>query len=404
MIGVIRRADCCCGGGTSDREFLRNSAWKRAFSVLRPALLRPLSSNIQGSNHTETAHMHTPMTTAFRWIKRRPALVAMLATTLALAGCLGGAGGASTGNTGTNGSTGTTGGTGTNGTTAANPATPFGTFLALHLEVGNSNEQQGETFYNGGSTTSNVFQSAMWPTLVDMVALADQYGAQLTILAHVQWYEYIAKDAGRLSIVANWTASGHELGLHHHGYDHPDWDGFTERTSSRVRNDSRYRGDMGDLLAAIAGHGFMTTATPSDRSNDLPELDHVFIYDAAGRGGSVPEALRPPYRVLQSSVDVIQTGMAYHSYHDTASHLTEMKDLFDQAGDTDLIGFVTHAWDVFKQARDTGGSVADSDFKEWLDYVQSRGHSVRTVRDLLESYTQSHAIDVATSSQLLGKW
>ena len=31
-----------------------------------------------------------------------------------------------------------------------------------------------------------------------------------------------------------WQKKGHESGLHHHGYDHRDWDGFTNRPHKEI--------------------------------------------------------------------------------------------------------------------------------------------------------------------------
>ena len=119
--------------------------------------------------------------------------------------------------------------------------------------------------------------------------------------------------------------------------------------------------------------------------------------------------MRPPYQVIKPGIDVIQAGMAYQAYKATAPnqqarHLAQMKDLFNQAQDDDLIGFVTHAWDIALDAQAYGGNLADSDFGKWLQHVEDVGHRVRTVNDLLTSYQQTYPIAQASASQILGRW
>lgn len=268
--------------------------------------------------------------------------------------------------------------------------TPFGTFFALHLEVGNAPVHQGKPYSNGGSTTHTRYQAHYWPHLVRLVHLADEKEAKLTLLAHPQWVEYIAADSSRLNLAQQWVRNGHEWGLHHHGYDHPDWDGFSNRPESQ--SDRRYRGDMGDLLAIMESLGVvMNTNTPTDRKAEMTDLVAFFPIDVAGKGGDLSVAGRPPNRVtdLCPNLSFVQVGTSYQE-HDQPS-LDPTKVAFEQSGKRELFGLVTHVWDIVDQAEVRGGLPA-TDFARWLEFVGEKPNRIETVSALVSRYRSARGI------------
>lgn len=110
---------------------------------------------------------------------------------------------------------------------------PYASFLAIHFEV-------------GGHTKSLEYQKTLWPAAIDLVALADQYKANLTLQFNPQWAEYILQDRNNFNLLKQWQKQSHEVGLHHHGYDHGDWNGYTNRPGKE--DDPRFRGKIEDMM------------------------------------------------------------------------------------------------------------------------------------------------------------
>ena len=42
-----------------------------------------------------------------------------------------------------------------------------------------------------------------------------------------QWAEYILEDSNRINLLKHWQSQNYEIGIHHQGYDHGDWNGYT---------------------------------------------------------------------------------------------------------------------------------------------------------------------------------
>ncbi len=280
--------------------------------------------------------------------------------------------------------------------TAAECGNAFGTFFVVHLEVGNYPNHKGKPFFNNGNTSQYNWQSVFWPTLVEMIKLADEYDAKLTLLLNPQWVEFIASDEEKLQTVRKWVANGHEIGLHHHGADHIDWNGFTDRMDKK--NDWKYRGTMKDMKNILSKLGIqMTTATISDKKQDYAALQDVFIYDVDGH--SSEEGRRPPYKVDQlcPGLEFTQLGMSF--LPDVDQLLAENKESFKKATEKDIYGLVTHEID-FQKSMISRGRVSNTVYKEWFDFVTGCGYKVRTIRDLMDEYRKTYPID-STSNPIL---
>lgn len=101
--------------------------------------------------------------------------------------------------------------------------------------------------------------------------MADQYKAKLNPQFNPQWAEYTLKDENKLSLLRQWQKRGHEVGLHHHGYDHGDWNGYTNK--SVKEDDPKFSGSvegMMRLLTQLVEPYEIFTGTITDEEFDYP--------------------------------------------------------------------------------------------------------------------------------------
>jgi hypothetical protein len=118
---------------------------------------------------------------------------------------------------------------------AADTKKPFAVFYAVHMEAG---------------IRSNLeYQQRCWPRLIELVKTADKENAKLTLLFNPQWAEYILKNEKKLSIVKDWQANGHEVGLHYHLVTHHDWNGYTNRKEFMAA--PFYRGNVKKMMKLV---------------------------------------------------------------------------------------------------------------------------------------------------------
>ena len=199
---------------------------------------------------------------------------------------------------------------------------PFGSFLIIHFEA-------------GGHTQNLVWQKTFWPVAVNLVALADSFDANLTLQFNPQWAEYILNDENRYILLKEWQKRGHEVSLHHHGYDHRDWDGFTNRPNKK--NHRGFRGDIESLmkLMGLLAHPFqVVSGTISDERFDYPSR---IQYDTEGI--EIQHARRKPQRVCLGGNSVIQVGMAFLS---SAGRINDFQSEYIKSHRDEVFGVVTH--------------------------------------------------------------
>lgn len=138
--------------------------------------------------------------------------------------------------------------------------------------------------------------------VAEMVRIANQNRAKLTIELVPQWADMILADPAKLEQVRSWKTQGHEIGAHHHGPLHAwDWDGYTDLTESEwskwreekhaglreraarlndltvvpyVEREERYRGTMKDYVEAmnrlVAPETIRCACMGPDANNDWP--------------------------------------------------------------------------------------------------------------------------------------
>ncbi len=242
--------------------------------------------------------------------------------------------------------------------------TPFGSFFVIHLEP-------------GADTRRLQFQQSYWPALVDIIDLADKYRAKLTLQFNPQWIEYILQDRIKLAGIRKWQAMGHEMGLHHHGYDHADWNGYTNRNDKD--SEPKYRGnirDMMELASRFFDPGQLLSGTITDEEFDYPDS---IKYDT--QGIKIYHAGRKPKLVTFNNREVIQLGMALLSWN---GNVDSFKEAYMRSKNDELFGVVTHEHDFARNP---------VIIEKWLEFVASTGTAIKTVPEIIAEYKRHYPIE-----------
>ena len=241
---------------------------------------------------------------------------------------------------------------------------PYASFLAIHFEV-------------GGDTKNLAHQEALWPAAIDLIDLAGQYNAHLTLQFNPQWVEYFLKDKTKLELLKRWQQEGHEIGFHHHGYDHGDWNGYTNRVGKEV--DPKFRGSIQDMMKLVSqfmGADQLVSGTITDEESDYPES---ITYDTEGI--RICHARSRPKRVnLGGNNKIIQVGMAFLSWE---GDIESFKREYEKAKRNEVFGVVTHEKDFAKNP---------AIIEEWMRFVKSEGARITTVSQLIAEYQKSYAV------------
>ncbi|MBU3933589.1 MAG: hypothetical protein KKH11_02840 [Candidatus Omnitrophica bacterium] len=240
---------------------------------------------------------------------------------------------------------------------------PYGSFLVIHFEV-------------GGNTRSLEYQEEFWPAAVDLIHMADEYEAKLTLQFTPQWREYILRDQNKLDLVRRWQKHGHELGLHHHGCDHGDWDGYTNRVGKEV--DPKFRGSIQDMMKLVwqfVGADQLVSGTITDEKLDYPK---DITYDTEGI--RIYHARRKPKRVSLGGNNIIQVGIALLSWE---GDIESFKREYQKSKGNEVFGVVTHEKDFAKNP---------AIIEKWMRFVRSRGMTIKTVSQIITEYQKSYAV------------
>ncbi len=242
---------------------------------------------------------------------------------------------------------------------------PYGSFLVIHFEV-------------GGDTNNLEYQKKYWPTAVNLVKLADQYSAKLTMQFNPQWAEYILNDQNKINLLRKWQQHGHEVGLHHHGYDHGDWNGYTNRP--RKEDDPGFWGtarDMMKLMGQLIQPYQLLSGTITDEEFDYPE---DIKYDTEGILINHARS-KPKWVTLGRNNKVIQVGMAFLSFQ---GDIESFKLEYLRSREDELFGVVTHGKDFAKNP---------VIIEEWLRFIKSEGARITTVSQLIAKYQNKFFIE-----------
>ena len=242
---------------------------------------------------------------------------------------------------------------------------PYGSFLVIHFEV-------------GGDTKNLEYQKVYWPSAINLVDLANQYDVKLTLQFNPQWPEYILNDQNKLNLLKKWQQHGHEVGLHHHGYDHGDWNGYTNRP--RKEDDSRFRGtarDMMKLMGQLIQPYQLLSGTITDEEFDYSE---DIKYDTEGIL-FIHARSKPKQVTLGRNNKVIQVGMALLSCE---GDIESFKREYQKLKENEVFGVVTHEKDFAKNP---------VIIEEWLRFIKSEGARITTVSQLIAKYQNRYFIE-----------
>ena len=243
--------------------------------------------------------------------------------------------------------------------------TPYGVFLAIHFEV-------------GGNTRSLKYQEEFWPAAIDLINMADECDAQLTLQFNPQWAEYILNDQNKLNLLRKWQQHGHEVGLHHHGYNHGDWNGYTNRP--RKQDNIRFRGtarDMIKLMEQLVQPYQLMSGTIADEEFDYPE---DIKYDTEGILITHARS-KPKWVTLGCNNKIIQVGMAFLSFE---GDIESFKRGYLRSREDEVFGVVTHEKDFAKNP---------VIIEEWLRFIKSEGARITTVSQLIAKYQNRYFIE-----------
>ncbi len=240
---------------------------------------------------------------------------------------------------------------------------PFATFVAIHFEV-------------GGDTRSLQYQETHWLTTLKLIELADRYKAKLTLQFNPQWAEYILNNQTYFNILKKWQEKGHEIGLHHHGYDHGDWDGYTNRKGKET--DSRFRGRISNMMEIMRKliHPYeLLTGTITDEKFDYP---YGIKYDTEGI--RIYHGRTKPKRVILNDKEVIQVGMAFLS---PEGNIESFKQEYLKSNEDEIFGAIIHEMEFAKYPEI---------IEEWFKFIKSRDERVETVSEIITEYQKVYDI------------
>lgn len=148
-------------------------------------------------------------------------------------------------------------------------------FIAIHNEP-----------YHGERNQALSLESS-YETLKKMIEKADQYDMKLTLMFTAQWVDYIAASEERMQDLEFWKKSGHEIGAHHHGLGHGNWDGYTDhireetaqKRKMKVKNIEPYLGDLDDYSEKIKILNPDIKSGCMNDEDDKRELPDQMVYD-----------------------------------------------------------------------------------------------------------------------------
>ncbi len=217
------------------------------------------------------------------------------------------------------------------------------------------------------------YQETYWEDIQELVSLADNYEFKLNLEMTAQWADYITLDQDRLALVQEWQVNGHEIGFHHHGISHPNWDGYTNDES--YTDDEGYIGDidlMMDTIRSVSIDGIISTGSGTDEETDWPEET---IYQTVG----IPsQNCCLVARVESSEIDgVLKLGVrGYETDKPGVASLDDIEEAILTVVDGEYIGITL---------TDVGFAEHNSEIEELFSLLENYNVSVLTVGQIFEN-------------------
>lgn len=257
-------------------------------------------------------------------------------------------------------------------------------FVMIHFEVGAAERFPWYADIAKGSDTRNLkYQQALWPTAIELVNLANKYNAKLTLAFTPQWAEYIMKDEKRVGIVREWQRQGHEIAYHHHGLDHPDWDGYSNRIEAKARAGYRGTAEEGfDFLRKLAYPESVSVGTITDTSVDIVDEIKVLTKGGAINDKGIDDLIDKPKNLVVGNKKfvILSHGFLETYYYNDLNHektkavIEQFKNKYEEAQNGDIVGIVTHGHDYYRYP---------SALEEWLKFIQSKNGTVEKISDIV---------------------
>jgi hypothetical protein len=302
---------------------------------------------------------------------------------------------------------------------------PVAGFIMIHFEVGGDRnfkvyQELCKTALKSGFTIDNRsldYQKALWPTAKALVEEADRYNLKLTLAFTPQWAEYILQDDNKIEQVKEWLANGHELAFHHHGIDHIDWDGYSNRNPAELdRNAERfigklktaaYRGTASEgfdwlkKLAAKADPGYrILTGCITDAAKDKPRQiviltkgSNDFMKDFISR--PCKQRLPDGQEIFWINHFLLRSNFNPSNRQDLYSRgqnlkmaeqdLNKIEHAYIRAGTDNIAGIVFHSFDYYRQP---------DVYNRFFKYLSEKHQRISTVRSLVKQFIDADAVMV----------
>lgn len=258
-------------------------------------------------------------------------------------------------------------------------------FIMVHFEAGRDTSHPlineilfDELGYPPDSLRTNnlYFQQATWLSTVHMIETADTFNIKLSLAIQSQMAEYILRDTNKINIFNNWIDIGHEFAMHHHGVNHIDWGGYTNRFQGtsypddyvwldKFQNSGLYRGNMQlsfSYLQQLATeiNDSVVSGCITDTQIDKPD-GIIYLTEGGVQSDliSVPDTLTLPNETLYflshcQLVSVYTDSNNEIIENDSINHLnaTERLDYImsnlNQVDENEIMGIVYHAFDYYR--------------------------------------------------------
>ncbi len=259
-------------------------------------------------------------------------------------------------------------------------------FIMVHFEAGRDISHPlineilfDELEYSPDSLRTNnlYFQQVTWLSTVHMIETADTFNIKLTLAIQSQMAEYILRDANKINLFNNWIDNGHEFAMHHHGVNHIDWGGYTNRFQGtsypddylwldRFQNSGLYRGNMQlsfNYLQQLATeiNNNIVTGCITDTQIDKP--DGIIYLTEGGENQSdlisipdtIPIPIEPLYFLSHYQVvsvykdgnnEIIEDDIINHQQ--SVQALNHVMSNINQIDDDEIMGIVYHAFDYYR--------------------------------------------------------
>jgi hypothetical protein len=226
-------------------------------------------------------------------------------------------------------------------------------------------------------TNNLYFQQATWLSTVHMVETADTFNIKLTLALQSQMAEYILQDTEKINLMNEWVQNGHELAMHHHGINHIDWGGYTNRFQGtpypddylwldKFQNSGLYRGNMlasFSYLQQLATDISDTIVTGCIGDTQIDKPDGIIYLTKGGEDqadliaspDTVPIPNNPLYFLSHFQVvsvfkddnnQIIEDDYINHQKSEEA--LNYVKSNINQIDDDEIMGVVFHAFDYYR--------------------------------------------------------